>query len=502
MPSAVSQLSLEGMLADGVERRLRDSNPWWQGERQFGVPTIRRWAYEPMLRGLQKGLAPVTVLRGPRQVGKTTTLNQVVDSLLDSGIEPRRIFRIQFDEIPELQRLSSPILDLVAWYADTIVGSSLNAFAHVQKGPVYLLLDEVQNLRDWATQVKHLVDLQPVRAVVTGSSALRIEAGRDSLAGRIAQIEMGPLLLREVGEMRGYGSLQPPLPFNGLAPLKDKQFWIALREFGEQHKDFRNKSFSDFSRLGSYPVAHKHADATWEEVSNQLVETVVRRAIQHDLRVGERGRRRDEPLLEEVFKLTCRYVGQSPSQAIYLDEVRRALSANIGWQRVLAYLKFLDATLLMRLVEPLELRLKRRKGALKLILCDHAIRAAWLQEQVPLSPEALAEAPHLSDLAGRIAESVAGQFFKSIINLGVHHFPERGPEPEIDYVLTIGDQRIPVEIKYRRRIDHADTRGLRSFIEKTVYNAPFGILVTLLDTPATDDPRIVSLPLSTVLLMR
>jgi predicted AAA+ superfamily ATPase len=203
-----------------------------------------------------------------------------------------------------------------------------------------------------------------------------------------------------------------------------------------------------------------------------------------------------------VFKLACRYVGQSPSQAIYLDEVRRALDANIGWQRVLAYLKFLDATLLVRLIEPLELRLKRRQGSAKLVLCDHALRAAWLQEQVPLDPQVLQVQNHLADLAGRIAEGVAGQFFKSIINLGVNHFPERGAEPEVDYVLTIGEQRIPVEVKYRRRIDHRDSHGLRAFIEKTVYNAPFGILVTMDDAAVNDDPRIVTLPLSTLLLMR
>ncbi len=496
------QLSLPGLLASGAERLLRDSNPWWRGERLFGIPPIRRWAFAPTLKGLKAGLAPVTVLRGPRQVGKTTTLNQIIDTLLGDGVEPRRIFRVQFDDIPQLQRLETPILDLVAWYADNVLGQSINAFATAQGGPVYLLLDEVQNLRDWATQLKHLVDLQPVRAIVTGSSALRIEAGRDSLAGRLSTIEMGPLLLREVAQLRGIGQIDAHLPFNGLSPLKDKSFWQALRAFGERHRSLRDLAFASFSDRGAYPLAHTRLDASWDEVAAQLVETVVRRAIQHDLRVGERGRRRDAPLLEEVFRLSCRYVGQSPSQALYLDEVRRGLNANIGWQRVQAYLKFLDATLLVRLIEPLELRLKRRRGASKLILSDHALRAAWLQEKVPLDPAGLMAAPHLTDLAGRIAESSAGQLFKSIINLGVHHFPERGSEPEVDFVLTVGDQRIPVEIKYRKRIDHADTRGLRAFIEKSVYNAPFGILVTLLDEPGSDDPRIVSMPLSTLLLMR
>lgn len=119
-----------------------------------------------------------------------------------------------------------------------------------------------------------------------------------------------------------------------------------------------------------------------------------------------------------------------------------------------------------------------------------------------MTPEALEKSFHLSDLAGRVAESVAGYFLRSIINLGVAHFPERGAEPDVDYILTIGEQRIPVEIKYRRRIDFKDTLGLRSFIEKSHYNAPFGIMITLTDEAATDDPRIVSLPLSTLLLLR
>ena len=76
--------------------------------------------------------------------------------------------------------------------------------------------------------------------------------------------------------------------------------------------------------------------------------------------------------------------------------------------------------------------------------------------------------------------------------LDVAHFPERSAEPEIDFILTVGEQRIPMEVKYRTRIGWDDTRGLRSFIEKSVYNAPFGIIVTLTDEPATDDPRIVA----------
>lgn len=496
------QLTLQNLFAStSLEVQLRNANPWWRGERLFGIPPIRRWAFDVLRRGVKRPLAPVTVLRGPRQIGKTTLVTQLIDDLLAEGMDARRVFRVQFDDLPDLRRLSQPILDVAQWYADTILERSLNKAAH-DFGKCILVLDEVQNLPDWAPQLKHLVDLQPVTVIVTGSSALRIEAGRDSLAGRISTVEMGPLLLREIAEFRGRAAIEPLLPFNGLGPLKEKKFWLSLREYGMRNADTRHDAFTAFSERGAYPVAHANPDEPWERVADQLNETVIRRAIQHDLRMGAKGRKRDEHLLEEVFRLACRYVGQSPTQVLYLDEIRRAMNANIGWQQVLAYLKFLDGTLLLRLIEPLELRLKKKKGAPKLCLCDHALRASWLQEVVPLDPAGLENAPHLSDLAGRIAESVAGYFLRSIVGLDVAHFPERGAEPEVDFVLTVGTQRIPVEVKYRRRIDHEDTRGLRSFIEKAHYSAPFGVLVTLTDEPGTDDPRIVSMPLSTFLLLR
>jgi predicted AAA+ superfamily ATPase len=76
-------------------------------------------------------------------------------------------------------------------------------------------------------------------------------------------------------------------------------------------------------------------------------------------------------------------------------------------------------------------------------------------------------------------------------------------EPEVDFVITVGTHRIPIEVKYRNRIDpHQDTLGLRAFLEKTVYNASFGLLVTLHDDVQVTDPRIIPLSLSSLMWMR
>ncbi len=66
----------------------------------------------------------------------------------------------------------------------------------------------------------------------------------------------------------------------------------------------------------------------------------------------------------------------------------------------------------------------------------------------------------------------------------------------------MGQQRIPLEVKYRRLVDFEHTWGLRAFLERTVYNAPFGVLVTQTDDVEINDPRIVVLPLSSFLLLK
>lgn len=490
-------------LPPAVDSFLRETNPWWAGKPGRVLPEYRRQAFDVLKKKLASGLAPIVVLRGPRRVGKSVLQEQFIHDLRNAEtVEGNRILRVQFDEIPSLKKLQDPVLSLCRWFESRVLGKTFNESAAEGK-PAYIMLDEVQNLRDWAPQLKSLVDHHSVKVMVTGSSSLRIEAGRDSLAGRIASIDLGTLLLREIAALRFACDIPSLLGTNGLQPLLTPEFWRELNNIGSKYRSGRDLAFQAFAERGGYPDAQAQPDIAWEEMADHLNETVVKRAIQHDLRMGSRGQKRDQNLLEEIFRLVCRYAGQAPGPSVFVQEIRQALQGNIGYARILNYLKFLDGALLLRLVAPLELRLKRRKGNLKLCLCDHGLRASWLQEKVPLSPVALQGHPEFADLAGHLAESIVGYFLCGLPHLDLAHFPERAIEPEVDFVLTVGEHRIPMEIKYRQRIDpNRDCLGLKAFIEKTVYKAPFGILVTMHDGVQIPDPRIIPVSLPSLLLMR
>lgn len=493
---------LFGDLPLELSENIRSANPWWTGSEPLQPPRFRRWPFDRMLRMLKHGMTPATVLRGPRRVGKTILLRQAIQALLNEGVKGTHILYAPFDELPTLRGIHEPVLAISRWFEKEITGSTFNALTN-RGTPAYLLFDEVQNLDAWAPQIKNLVDNHGVRCLITGSSSLRIEAGRDSLAGRVSTLEMGPLLLREIAELRFGVTSVSQWGDNGLDRLLSPEFWHEAVRLGREQSEIRLKSFKAYSERGGYPIAQEKHETPWHELADYLNETVVRRAIQHDLRMGPRGQKRDEKLLEEVYRLCCRYAGQAAGQAAFVKEIQQALAANIGWSRILTYLKFLDGTLLVRLVQPIELRLKRKKSPAKLCISDHALRASWLQEVVPLDVDGLAANPHLSDLAGRLAESTLGYFLASVPSLDVSHFPTRGDEPEVDFILTIGTKRIPIEVKYRKRIDPMeDTLGLRAFLEKTVYNAPFGLLVTLDDDVKIADPRIIPISLSSFLWTR
>lgn len=496
-----SLLFPQARLGDTNVAALRRLNPWWEGKPMQVLPMTRRHLVGQIRRRMEAGLAPVVVVRGPRRIGKTVAQMQLISDLLSEGVDPRRILHVQFDEL-RLSRLEEPILRIVDWFETNILGASLNEAAHAGR-PAFLFLDEVQNLEAWAPQLKFLVDSSSVKAFVTGSSALRIEQGRDSLAGRISTLESGVLSLTEIGIFRGMPGPKPFLADNGLGPLTQLSFWRDLRSHGEQHARFRDAAFASFSERGGYPLVHERAEVEWSLLADQLNETVIKRVIQHDLRVGERGRKRDPNLLEELFRLACRYAGQTPTVELLVKEVRQSLGANIGAQRVTGYLQFLADALLLRAIPPLEIRLKRRRGRPKLCLMDHGLRASWLQEQIPLAPAELRLHPNLTPVAGHIAESVVGSVLGSINGLDIAHQPDRPGEPEVDFVLTIGATRIPIEVKYRVGIRSGEhTQGLRSFLGRTINNAPFGILLTREFEAELPDPDIVALPLSSFMLLR
>ena len=165
-----------GQLAQEVAAQ----NPWWRGpgweqqDRDLTQATQSGLNYRSdVLANLAQGC--LYVLRGPRRVGKTVAVKQLIVDLLAAAVPPTAIVRVAVD----------------GWAAKDLRTLTQNAaLPRVPPGTRrYWLLDEVTSVNgDWPEQLKWLRDNDPEFAdatvVLTGSSATRLTEAVGVLAGR------------------------------------------------------------------------------------------------------------------------------------------------------------------------------------------------------------------------------------------------------------------------------------------------------------------------------
>ncbi|MFN9295250.1 MAG: ATP-binding protein, partial [Planctomyces sp.] len=430
-PRPLFESAPAGSLPVDTVRFLERLNPWWRGLPRIETPDMRRWAYDEVLKRFDANIAPVVAMRGPRQVGKTTIQQQVIERfLLLEQVPPQQILRVQFDEAPALGQLENPVESIVRWFEDQILGESLNAAAQSGK-KVYLFLDEVQNLKDWSEQIKALVDSSKVQILLTGSSALRIGQGRDSLAGRLSSIELGPMRLTEIARLRGFPQLRPFSTVDAVDRWTEKEFWLDLIDYGKRHAEPLNQAFKVFSTYGGYPVCHKSAGIDLASLARQMVEAVVERTIAHEMVPGV-----SEDVVRGVFQLLCRYAGERVKPKRLVEELSQRTGSGVSEKQVHAAVAYLENTMLVRLLKPLEISRKRQPSGPTICLCDHFIRYALLREQIPLVPSRLRKTTEtVATQAGHLMEGIVGSFFAGTEGVNASFFPAREQEPEIDVVL-------------------------------------------------------------------
>lgn len=75
-----------GNIPHELADNLVQLNPHWVGRPGPLTPRFRRWVFKRLWRLLTSGLTPATVLRGPRRVGKTVLLRQLMENLLAEGV--------------------------------------------------------------------------------------------------------------------------------------------------------------------------------------------------------------------------------------------------------------------------------------------------------------------------------------------------------------------------------------------------------------------------------
>lgn len=340
------------------------------------------------------------VLLGPRQVGKTTAIQQVLS---------------EADMPAHYAAADLPAPPPTGWIEEQWRLARMRAAG---SKPAVLVLDEVQKIAHWSDEVKRLWDEDTrigchLHVVLLGSSALLVQKGlKESLAGRFEVIRCLHWSWPECREAFGW-SLDQYLFFGGYpgaAPL--------IREE---------------SRWGQY-------------VRDALIET----AISKDVLLLNRV---EKPvLLRQLFVLACEYAGEILSYQKMLGQLQEA-----GNTTTLAhYQELLESAFLIRGLQKWSgNRLRRRSSSPKWIPLNTALITA-------LSNRAFEDWRRSGLDWGRLVEAAVGAHLVNqgwVEGTDVYYW--RQGNEEVDFVLRRGDKIAAFEVKSGRGIK---TRpGLASF---------------------------------------
>jgi len=431
---------------------LNGFNPWWSG-RPLSVPEFRRLAYGACRTYLQDlSLRRAVLLSGPRRVGKTTLLQQLVTGFVGDGIDPKAILYLSLDH-PLLKLLS--LRDILRIYHETV---------HPETEPALLLLDEVQYSREWETEVKLLVDHQPqYRILATGSaSVVHRERLAESGVGRWITVPIPTLSFYEFVRIRGE-SAPPVRPDLKLSDL----FRSSPAEFTQLAAQLRPllPLFQHYLLVGGFPETARQKDTAL--CQRLLREDVVERVLKRDMTALFGVRNIND--LEKLFIYLCLHTGG------ILAHKTAATALETSTATVANHLSLLEqANLIYRLPPAGTGGKKVMKARNKYYLVDAALRNAVLLrgEEVLRNPEEM----------GIIVETTVlrhlyAYYYRDTPE--IRYWRDATTNRVVDIIVKSPAYNLPFEVKYREHAALDRNSGLAEYSQ--LENLDKAFLVTKAD---------------------
>ena len=374
---------------------------------------IRSQSNDLIMR-LQEPRRTIQVVAGPRQVGKTTLVKQVLQQLST----PSRFFNADGVEPDDKDWIAA------RW-------EEVRALMHFnQYQEMVLVIDEAHKINNWSEQVKREWDADTfndvnIKVVLLGSSRLLLKKGlTESLAGRFEILSMTHWSFQEMQEAFGW-------------------------------------DINQYVYFGGYPgsAPYVNNEARWRKY---MRESIIAPAIEKD--VLQTTYIYKPALMHQLFHLGCAYSGELLSYNKMLGLLQDAGNATT----LVNYLEVLgESKLLTGLPKYVKDASRKYRTIPKLQVYNNALLTA-LTEGV--SYEKVFTDPHLW---GRWVESAVGCYLLDKADeLDCDLFYWREDNEEVDFVLRRADKLLAIEVKSGKRQSNS---GLSTF--RQMYNPQHSLVV-------------------------
>jgi uncharacterized protein len=365
---------------------------------------------------LEENPSRIQILAGPRQVGKTTVVRQVLNkrpfaSYYSVAVDnPRSGFlsTVAPYNPPPSSGLDSEF-EASNWLTNHWIEATnqaeqwtKNPAFNSSKLPFVFVVDEIQLVPQWSTLIKGLWDAmqnsdQKMHVLLLGSAPLLVQKGlSESLTGRYELLRASHWSFTEMNDAFDF-TLDEYIYFGGYPGsaglIRDEQRWRAY-----------------------------------------VVDALIQPSIEKDVLAMERV---DKPaLLRQLFELGCEYSGQ----IVALDKISKSISQGHVLTLARHLILLSQAGLLTGLYKFAKQGIRQRASPPKFQVLNNALMSASSSYTFD---QAKSDRGHW----GRLVESAVGAHLVNLSkpNASVHYW--RDDDAEVDFVIDLRDRLLALEVK-------------------------------------------------------
>ena len=407
------------------------------------------------------------ILRGARQVGKTTVVNEF-GALFDNYL----YFNLERNENVKLFEMEIPLDDLV-----NMLFASLGK--PQQKGTTLIFIDEIQNSSKTIALLRYFYEQRPDLYVIAAGSLLE----------NLVDVKVS----FPVGRVQ-YLALRPCSYYEFLGALGKNNLLIILSQKAEYTVAFHEQLmhlFNQYTIIGGMPEAvQQYADTQDIVAIEDIYETLVQ-AYKDDSEKYVRGNK-----LTDVVRFILSYGWAFSGETITLGNF-----ANSGYKsrEVGEAFRLLEKAMLLELVYPMSSTqmpiIPETKRMPKLIWFDTGL----VNYQAGIRREIIGSTEMVDSWRGHIAEQITAQELLTMEDrVGQHRSfwakPNNGAE--VDFVFVHNSKLYPIEVKSGT---NAHLRSLQSFMDNSdidiairIWSKPYS--ADRVKTPKGKEFRLINLP--------
>ncbi len=373
---------------------------------------IKRSAKNKIVNSLK--LKEITIITGPRQIGKTTILKEIITDLRNKG---EKVLYLNLDIEDDSRHFSSQ-------------QQLLNKIElEVGHDKAFVFIDEIQQKENAGRFLKGIYDMDlPYKFIVTGSGSIELkEKISEALTGRKYLIEMKPVSFEEFCNYKTRYKYEDKL---------DKYF--------EVEKEQSRLLLREYLRFGGYPaVVTADTIARKQEIMNEVFISYITKDISFLLGV------RYPDKFVKLIKLLSVLSGG------IINYSQLAKDVGIRTETLKTFLWYAEQTYIIKIVKPYFTNPKKELTKSPTIYFNDLGMLNFSNHSFTGVPK-----------NGMVFQNFVYQVLENRFSKGLQkiNYWRTKDKAEVDFIVPMQTNVIPVEVKYKELKKVEITRSFRSFI--------------------------------------